>query len=140
MIIDVRTLSKGRTEMEQKSMDHTSAIAASPCLVLVRPEPQGQFTAQLVGLADVHVTAESREAAVEGVRSMVRSWIEEGRLLPIEVRANASWMGWFGHALEDPDFDDYVEEIRRQRAEAQSEDHETPQAGECSNSSSTPSI
>jgi hypothetical protein len=32
----------------------------SSCLVQVRAEPGGQFTAQLLGLADVHATAATR--------------------------------------------------------------------------------
>ncbi|MFO0893089.1 MAG: hypothetical protein U0790_28620 [Isosphaeraceae bacterium] len=112
------------------TLDHDPTAGASPCLVLVRPEPQGSFTAQLVGLDAVHVTADTPEAAVEGVRSMVRNWIEAGKLLPIDVRANAPLMSWFGHAKDDPDFDDYVEEIRRQRQGGGPPAHATPDEGE----------
>lgn len=94
--------------------DDTSALG-SPCLVLVRPEAQGQFTAELMGLSDLYFTAPSREAAVEGVRSLLRDWIEAGKLQRVGIPGESSLMPWFGHARNDPDFDDYVQEIRRQR-------------------------
>src|SRR4051794_10693153 len=102
MMSMLRSIPEAGKELATMSIEHDPA-AFNPCLVLIRPEPQGLFTAQLVGLADLHVTAASREAAVEGVRSMLRDWIEAGKLLPIELPAESSLMSWFGHAKDDPD-------------------------------------
>jgi hypothetical protein len=111
------------------SLEDRSA-AAGPCLLLIRPEPQGQFTAQLVGLDDLHVTAPSREEAVAGVRSLLREWIEAGKLLRIDSAAGSALMDWFGHARDDPDFGDYLEEIRRRREDADHPIHgEPPKSG-----------
>ena len=40
-------------------------------LLVVRAEPVGQFTAQVVGLPEIHSTAASREAAIQQVRNVL---------------------------------------------------------------------
>jgi len=108
------------------------------CLVLVRPEPQGFFSAQLVGLPDLRATAKSRETAVEQLRTMLQGCIDSGQLQAVEMSAEPPLMKWFGHAKEDPDFADYLDELRRSRAEADRRDGDFPDESGCSGSSSIP--
>jgi len=105
---------------------------------LVRPEPQGFFSAQLVGLPDLRATAKSREAAVEQLRTMLQGCIDSGQLKAVEMPAEPPLMKWFGHAKEDPDFADYLDELRRSRAEVERPDGDSPDESGCSGSSSIP--
>ncbi len=86
---------------------------AKSCLVLVQPESQGFYSAQLVGLPDLRATAESSEAAVEQLRAMLQGCIDSGQLQVVDMRPGPPLMKWFGHATEDPDFADYLDELRR---------------------------
>ena len=47
-------------------------------------------------------------------------------------------MRWFGHAKDDPDFNDYLEEIRKFRNEVDHNSDDQSALGECSSTSSTP--
>jgi hypothetical protein len=47
-------------------------------------------------------------------------------------------MKWFGHARDDPGFEEYLEEIRRFRQEVDDRARHEMGEGECSDSSSTP--
>jgi hypothetical protein len=102
--------------------------------VIVRPEPHGRFTAEPLGTPELRVVADSSEEALEQVRIALLSW--SGSLhwvaMPGTTGSTSAMEQWAGHAKEDPDFDSYVEEIRRYRQEVDDR--------ECPASSSTPTI
>jgi|SRR5947207_926101 len=106
-------------------------------LVRVSSDDKGRFTAQVVGLPEIQATATRREEAVESVRSTVAAWIASGQLLPLDVPAGNPLLLWAGWAKDDPDYDDFREEIRRQR-EALDKAAEDAEAGPCSDTSSIP--
>jgi hypothetical protein len=114
------------------------SIYAGP-LVLVRPEPAGQYTAQLVGVPELRATAQTAEAAVEQVRHSLAQWLAAGQLVPIELPNENSLTDSFGHAKNDPEFQLYLEEIRRFRQEEDERiRQENDQQPSCSSSSSIP--
>jgi hypothetical protein len=107
-------------------------------LVVVRPEPPGQFTAEALGLPELRATCASREEAINRVRLQLCHWFASGQLVSVEIE-RVQWVPPNRVWLEnDPDRDAYLEEIRRYREEvdAQFQREEAEQA--CSNSSSTP--
>jgi hypothetical protein len=120
---------QGENEM---SLESPMAHSPSTCLVLIRPEPQGLFSAQLVGLPDLRATANSREAAVEQLRTMLRVCVESGQLQAVEMPTEPQLMKWFGHAKEDPDFADFLGELRRSRNEVDRQDRDSPDDSGCS--------
>ncbi len=111
---------------------------SSSCLVLVRSDDQGFFSAQLVGLPDIRATAKSRETAVDQLRTMLQEWIDSGQLQPVELPTEPSLMKWFGHAKEDPDFADYLDELRRSRSVENRRDGDSSDETGSSDSSSIP--
>jgi len=110
----------------------------SSCLVQVRPEPTGQYTAQLVGAADLQATAATREEAVDQLRGLLQEQVNLGLLLAIELPPKNPLMNWFGHAKDDPDFEDYLEEIRKFREEMDLREKQDSDPGECPDTSLTP--
>ena len=119
--------------------DNQTAEAPLRSLIVVRPEPAGLFTAQAVGLPEIHATAASREEAIRQVHLVLANWLAEGQLVPIELPPPNPLLKWFGHAKDDPDFDLYLEEIRRYREEVDQREGQQPGDGNpCSDSSSIP--
>jgi hypothetical protein len=110
----------------------------SSCLVQIRAEPDGQFTAQLPGVAEIHATAATREEAVERLRALIRQQLDSGSLVCLDIPQVNPLMSRFGSARDDPDFDDYLEEIRKYREEVDRRAEHGPDISECSNTSSTP--
>jgi predicted RNase H-like HicB family nuclease len=110
----------------------------SSCLVQIRAEPEGQFTAELPGFAERHATAATREEALEHLRALIRQQLDSGSLVCMDVPQLNPLMCRFGSAREDPDFDDYLEEIRKYREEVDRRAENGPDTSECSNTSSTP--
>src|SRR5260370_36112639 len=84
----------------------------SSCLVQVRSELDGRFTAEILGASDLHATAATREEALEQLRTLLQEQVNLGSLVAIEVPRQNPLMKWFGHAKDDPDFEGYLEEIR----------------------------
>jgi hypothetical protein len=107
-------------------------------LVQVRAEPEGQFTAQLPGVAELHATAATREEAVEHLRALIRQQLDTGVHVLVEVPPENPLMSLFGHAKDDPYFDEYLDEIRKFREEMDRRDDYGSDPGECTSTSSTP--
>jgi hypothetical protein len=116
----------------------TPISPSSSCLIQIREEPAGQFTAQLLGAADLQATAATREEAVEQLRTLLQQQVNLGSLLAIEIPQQNPLVKWAGYLKDDPDFDDYVEEIRKFREEMDRREGYVPDTDECSDTSSTP--
>jgi len=95
--------------------------------IIIRAEPAGTFSAQAVGIPEIHASASTAAAALEQVRQTLAQW--PGSVQWVAVPGSAIPPA-AGHAKDDPDFDAYLEEIGRYRREVE--------ARECSSSSSTP--
>jgi hypothetical protein len=104
-------------------------------LVSVRPDPAGTFTAQLLGLSELSSTAATREEAVEQVRALIRQQLDAGTLVSVEASTDNPVMSFFGHAKDDPDFEGYLEEIRKFREEMDRHENYDPGSGTCSDTS-----
>jgi predicted RNase H-like HicB family nuclease len=116
----------------------TPSAPTSSLLVQIRPEPDGQFTAELPGFADLHATAATREEAVEQLRALIRQQLDSGSLVCLDIPQENPLLSRFGSAKDDPTFDDYLEEIRKYREEVDRREGQVPDPGECSNTSSIP--
>lgn len=100
--------------------------------VIVSTGPDGRFIAVPAGVPEVHAEGDTREEAVEQVRAKLAAWGGWLYWVPVAAPPPAAHpaLRWAGHARDDPDFDVYLEEIRRAREEADRR--------ECSDTSSTP--
>src|SRR6266540_3842232 len=92
-------------------------------LVRVQGTPAGPFTVEVVGLPELRATADTREAAIEQVQILLNQRIASGELVVVTPDGNgaapqSSGRRFAGHSKDDPDFDQYVEEIRRFREQA----------------------
>jgi hypothetical protein len=54
-------------------------------LVVVRPEPSGQYTAQVVGIPEVRATAATEEEAIEQTRQTLAEWLKTARWVQVPV-------------------------------------------------------
>ncbi|HTU21057.1 MAG TPA: hypothetical protein VMG10_23595 [Gemmataceae bacterium] len=110
--------------------------------VAVRPEAAGQFTAQVVGIAELRATAASREEAIEQVRVCILEWIATGQLVPVEVLPKEHpvlrFYGW--KDPNDPEEQVYLQELARLKAEdlERTLREYAEEDQQCSGSSSTP--
>lgn len=88
--------------------------------VIVRPESKGKFSAEPVGLPELRVEAGNAEEAVAQVQQALTEWTGSVVQVPVKVQ-RAGVQGLLelaGHAKDDPDFDAYLDEIRRYRQQA----------------------
>ena len=83
--------------------------------VLVRPEGQGHFSAQAIGFPELKAEAATETEAVRKVRDSLLEFLSTSKLVKISVPDENPWLKIAGHAANDPDFDEYLEEIRKAR-------------------------
>lgn len=109
--------------------------------IIVRPEPAGQFTAQLLGLPELTVTAASRDEAIAQIRGRIIEWIALGHLVPVDIPKEHPLVRYHGWKdLNDPLEQEFLQDLARYRQEDlertlreyEQEDRE------CSDTSSTP--
>lgn len=107
-------------------------------MIRVRPEPAGKFTAQVVGLPDVQVTAHSREEAIKRLRLELCNLAISGELVSIDVPAANPLLRFVGSALDDPDYEEHLEDVRREREKLNVIPDYDEMDPPCSDISSTP--
>jgi hypothetical protein len=120
------------------SQETQSPWAYPPCLVRIVADPGGQFTARLVGQCELSATAPTRGEALEQLRVILRQQFEEGSLQWVEIWRENPIMSRFGYARDDPDFDVYLDEIRKFREEMDRREEQNAGPGECPDTSLTP--
>jgi hypothetical protein len=100
--------------------------------VVVRAGPAGRFTAQSAVVPEIRAEGETVEAALEQAQAALAAWPGALFWVPVATSTAATHpaLPWVGHAKADPDFDLYLDEIRRAREQADQR--------ECPASSSTP--
>jgi hypothetical protein len=116
----------------------TPTSLSSSCLVRVREEPDGQFTAEIMGVPDIQATAATRDAAIEQVRTLLQHQVNLGSIAVIEVPRQDPMLKLAGIWKDDPDFADFLEEIRKNREEDDRREGRVWETEECSDISSTP--
>lgn len=110
-------------------------------LAIVRPQPPGQFTAELVGLPEVRATAVTREEALQQLGAVVAEWLASGQLVALAVPSRNPWLDLPGRTdPNDPSEQAYLEELARFRQEdlARTLREYEEEDQRCSSSSSTP--
>jgi hypothetical protein len=122
-------------------------------LLIVRPEPEGQFTAQVMGLPEIRAVAPVETQAIQQAKRMLIEWLARARLVqvhlltPVVAPPAMEFAGQFDP--NDPLEQEFMEELARMRREDleqtlreyEQEDRERAlrESGqECPNSSSTP--
>ncbi|MHB1422953.1 MAG: type II toxin-antitoxin system HicB family antitoxin [Gemmataceae bacterium] len=85
--------------------------------VVVRPEPSGQFTAQVMGLPEVRATAASRSEALQQIGAVLAQWIASGNLTPLAVPRGDLPRDWPGHDPADPMEQEFLADLERFRRE-----------------------
>jgi len=86
--------------------------------VIVRAEDTAGYVAQPIGLPELRVTAASEDEAVAGVRQALEQWLASAKLVNVSVATGKTgnpWLDAFGRSASDPDFDEYLEELRKAR-------------------------
>jgi predicted RNase H-like HicB family nuclease len=86
--------------------------------VIVRAEAVDGYVAQPVGLPELRVTAASEDEAVAGVRQALERWLASAKLVHVSVAIETTgnpWLDAFGRSASDPDFEEYLEALRRAR-------------------------
>ena len=88
--------------------------------VIVQAESEDRYSAEPLGKPDLRVEATSEtEALLKLTRSLSR-WLESAKLVQIDVPVAAEakpnpWIETFGRSADDPDYQDFVNEIERAR-------------------------
>ena len=86
--------------------------------IAVWPGGENQFVAQAIGFPDMKAEGLTESEAVEKVRDSLKDFLANAKLIKYSLPGENPWLKAFGHSADDPDFDTYLEEIRKARVAA----------------------
>ena len=92
--------------------------------ILVEKQPHNGFIATALGWPDCVGAGETQDEAVVKVQAAVADRLTRSKVLSVKVEAPSlaesgdPWEAMAGRFADDPDWDDFQEELRRIRAEA----------------------
>ena len=91
--------------------------------VLVKTISATRHEAWVIGLPNIREVASTQEEALAKAKGAIERLLSSGDLILVSVpskeKANP-WLRLFGRSAEDPDFDEFVQEMRRLRSEDRS--------------------
>ncbi len=86
--------------------------------VVIRAESAHRYVAQPLGIPEVKVVAATEAEAIAQVTEALGQWLAAAKLVHVTVpgeRPANPWLDAFGRSATDPDFPEFLEEIRRLR-------------------------
>ncbi len=87
--------------------------------VIVRTESANQYVAQPLGIPELRVVAATEAEAIEKVSQALGQWLASAKVVQVAVPVTSSgtpWLDAFGRSANDPDFDEFLEELQRARS------------------------
>lgn len=87
------------------------------CYISVRPGENDQFVAQALGFPDLKAEGPTEQDAIDKVRRSLMEFLATTKIVKVTTKADNPWLKAFGHAAADPDFEEYLEDIRKARAQ-----------------------
>ena len=88
--------------------------------VIIRAESAHRYVAQPLGIPEARVVAATQEEAVAQVTETLGDWLAAAKVIHVAVpgeEPDNPWLRTFRRSAADPDFPEFLEELRRQRAD-----------------------
>jgi predicted RNase H-like HicB family nuclease len=86
--------------------------------LIVRTDSPDHFVAQPLGLPELTTAGSTEAEAVARASQALTEWFESAKVIQVSVPVPVSgnpWIDYFGRSANDPDFDEYLAEIKRAR-------------------------
>jgi len=88
--------------------------------IFVQPSIGNGYTAKVLGWPEIIVAGETKEEALEKIKSAIDLRLGEGEIIRLQYEPPTkehAWMKFAGMWKDDPTFDDFLDEIRAYREE-----------------------
>lgn len=87
--------------------------------VIVESKSESEFVAEPIGKPELRAVAKSEAEALAKVENALEEWLRSAKLVQLEVAVGGvgnPWTDSFGRSADDPDFEEFLEEIGRSRS------------------------
>ncbi len=87
--------------------------------VIVRTDAPDQFVAQPLGIPELRTVAKTESEAIEQASQALTQWLASAKVVQVAIPVSGTgnpWVDAFGRSSDDPDFDEYLEELKLARA------------------------
>jgi len=93
--------------------------------IVIRSKAVDRYVAEPLGLEELRVEAPTETAALEKLRRAWKGWLgSAAKLVQLDLPGASDenpWLESFGRSADDPLFDDFLEEMAKARAKAETE-------------------
>ncbi len=87
--------------------------------VIVESKSENEFVAEPLGKPELRAVAKSEAEALAKVEDALEEWLKSAKLVQLEISVGGMgnlWIDGFGRSADDPDFEEFLEEIGRSRS------------------------
>lgn len=87
--------------------------------VIVRMDTKNQYIAQPLGIPEIRAVAATESEAIQKIGQALKEWLISAKVIQVDVPDSDSdnpWLASFGRSADDPDFDEFVEELNLARS------------------------
>ena len=87
--------------------------------VIVESKSENEFVAEPIGKPELRAVAKSEAEALAKVENALEQWLRSAKLVQLEVAVGGignPWTDSFRRSADDPDFEEFLEEIGRSRS------------------------
>jgi len=92
--------------------------------LIVRADSPDHFSAQPLGIPELKTVARTEAEAIEQASQALAQWFASARVVQVSIPESDTgnpWLDTFGRSSDDPDFDEYLEEVKHTRTADQPE-------------------
>ncbi len=87
--------------------------------VIVQRQSHEEYTAEPLGKPELKAVAATETEALSKVGKALGDWLGSAKIVDVEVpggRSDNPWLDAWGRSADDPDFEEYMAEIKRARS------------------------
>ena len=88
--------------------------------IILKTKANNHYEAVPMGIPELRMVADTEADALKKVTQALEEWLTSAKVVQIDIpglESSNPWLKAFGRSVDDPDFDDFIEEINRERTE-----------------------
>ena len=88
--------------------------------IILETKANNHYEAVPMGIPELRRVANTEADALKKVSQALAEWLTSAKVVQIDIpglESSHPWLKAFGRSADDPDFDDFIKEINRERRE-----------------------
>ncbi|MCP4349153.1 MAG: hypothetical protein GY795_27040 [Desulfobacterales bacterium] len=93
--------------------------------IILKSKASRGYEAEPMGIPELRIIGATEADAIQKVTQALKEWFSSAKVIQIDIpdmQSSNPWLEAWGRSADDPDFDDFLDEIKQLRTEMQYND------------------